>query len=67
VISPETSPSKFVLVRRLFDRLERMPSVQVDALLLSLEAFASSEVGQAEPSTSRLWRRDKAWKAQSVP
>ncbi|CAM5788041.1 helix-turn-helix domain-containing protein [Rhizobacter fulvus] len=67
VIPPETSPSKFVLVRRLFDRLERMPPVQVDALLTSLDAFASVDVGQAEPSTSRLWRRDKVWKPQPEP
>lgn len=66
VIAPEAPAKSYELVRALFDRLERMPEAQLDALIGILRSFESITLPDPSPA-HRVWRKDKLWRSDPDP
>jgi hypothetical protein len=66
VVPPEAPPKAYQLVRELFDRLDRMPERQIDALRIVLDFSPDTWLGPGA-TRHRVWRKDKLWKEESVP
>lgn len=67
VIPPESPPKAYRLARQIFDRLDRMPEVQLDALLGVVSSYPAVTAPQPLAPRHRVWRRDKLRKEDTMP
>ena len=67
VVPSEAPPKAYRLARELFDRLDRMPEIQIDALLGVLRSYSPDAWSGSTTARHRVWRKDKLWKEESVP
>lgn len=67
VIPPESPPKAYRLVRQIFDRLDRMPEVQLDALLGVVSSYSAATAPKLPTTRHRVWRKDKRRKEDTMP